>query len=44
MNSYRGIDFEIWKDGGFIVCIQGDEIYCETMGAVESLIDEYLDD
>ena len=42
--NYRGIEYELWKDGGFIVCLMGDEIYCETMQAVEALIDEYLDE
>lgn len=40
--SYRGIDYEVWKDGGFIVCLCGDEIYCDNLDAVKQLIDEYL--
>lgn len=43
MNSYRGIYFETWKDGGFIVDIAGDEVYCDNMDAVERLIDSYLE-
>lgn len=43
-NSYRGIEFEAWKDGGFIVDIMGDEIFCDNISAVEKLIDNYLDD
>ena len=41
--SYRGIDFETWKDGGFIVELMGDEIYFDTLKDVENFIDEYLD-
>lgn len=40
--SYRGIDYEAWKDGGFIVDIEGDEVYCDNLDAVKQLIDEYL--
>ena len=43
MNSYRGIYYEVWKDGGYIVDIAGDEVYCEDVEAVEKLIDNYLD-
>lgn len=40
--EYRGINYEAWKDGGFIVDIEGDEIFCDTLDAVKQLIDEYL--
>lgn len=43
MNSYRGIYFEVWKDGGFIVDIGGDEVFCENLEEVERLIDNYLE-
>ena len=41
--SYRGIEYEVWKDGGFIVELGGDEVFCDNMKAVERVIDEYLD-
>lgn len=42
-NSYRGIMFESWHEGGYIVEINGDEIYCGNLDAVAATIDEYLD-
>lgn len=40
--EYRGIGYETWKDGGFIVDIEGDEVFCDNLDAVKQLIDEYL--
>lgn len=47
MNSYRGIEYEVYKDLGtvlgYIVNIGSNEIYCNTLDAVYDVIDEYLD-
>lgn len=40
--EYKGINYETWKDCGFIVDIEGDEIFCETLDDVKQLINEYL--
>ena len=44
MDNYKGIDIEPWKDGGYIVELYGDEIYCDTTAEAKELIDSYLDE
>lgn len=47
MRTYRGYEIESYKDNvhdGYIVCLWGDEIYCDSLADAEKVIDEYLEE